>query len=177
MLIQFFSTNFSFIVALLYFSFYSVSLFLFFICLAPFLNVSNNLNYLSRLCRYDRFLYGLLICSIFSLVGVPPLCLFAPKFAGLMILWVNSAYFFFFFAFLLTILSFTVYIQIFDLLFSWNHQFNDSCIEMKYVQLIRSIPIIFDVYSKRMFILSFAFVTVFGFFWFKDFFFLISIFV
>ena len=109
--------NYSALLSTLYFANYSVTFILFFLTIHNLLNSNNNIYSISFLLKYSKQRLSTFILAFVSLLGIPPLNLFAPKFAASANAWVFGGGFFFVFVMLSIFLSFALYLQVFDILF------------------------------------------------------------
>ncbi len=170
------TANTSFILSLIYFMFYSISFVLLFFCVEKELKITTNLSLLSNILKYNVIKKKMFTLSILSLIGVPFLALFAPKFASLTIVWKHSNYIFFGYLLITTFISFAIYIQLFDLLFNKKNKSNIiiKILKNKTKEIKTNLNLRLNYQeTKKLIILTFGVLSFFLIF--KDIFFLITI--
>ena len=109
--------NLTFYFSVCYFIFYSSVIINFCIIFRAQLKTTTNIYALFPFLEYSKQKLYLFLISIFAALGVPPCSLFIPKFAGLTAVYYNSTWIVFIYTLLITFLSFTLYLQLFDGLF------------------------------------------------------------
>lgn len=119
MLISANAFNYSSILSILYFVNYSTTFILFFLAVNRYFKDTSNIFYIAYFLRYSKSGYLFFIIAFISFLGIPPLSLFAPKFAALSSIWLFGGVFVFVFAIGSVFLSFALYLQVFDILFKY----------------------------------------------------------
>lgn len=170
--------NFSAIISFCYFMAYALSFIVFFYTTNPFTRYSTNLHTINLLLKYNKTLYIFFVFNLVSFLGIPPFFLFAPKFAGLLNSWVYSNLIFFFTALTTVFLSFTLYLQLFDLLFVTNDSHLDvfALVKKATIAEARNMSLTKE-YCTHVVLVSLVLFTSVGFLLFKDFFVCISLFI
>ena len=169
--------NFSAILSFMYFTSYSITFILFFYIISKYTPYSTNLHQIINMLKYNKTRYYIFVVVLLAFLGIPPFLLFTAKFSSLVIFWNYSNFIFFFITLLVVFLSFALYVQLFDLLFKTNTRFNDNQNLITTLTTVELSSTFTDCSYKLHFaIISLTAVSVFGFFFFKDLFFCISIF-
>ena len=172
------SFNFSAVISFSYFIAYAISFIIFFYLTNPYTTYTTNLHAIGLLLKYNKALYTIFVLNLIAFLGVPPFFLFAPKFAGLLASWTFSNTVFFSTALVTVFLSFSLYLQLFDLLFATNETGLDAFTlyanaansENRSIKLTRN-------YNVLIVLITLVFLCSTGFLLFKDFFLCLSLFV
>lgn len=171
------TSNLNVILAFLYMFYYSLTFFLFFFLIFNEVQTNQNLNATALILNFSKNKKNLLVLTLMSFLGIPPLAIFAAKFSGLAGLWNQNQYLFFFLGLLSTFISFALYLQMFDMLFSKKiksvnvfklvkHSLNLYKLSEKKIKIYE--------YYYILFVLSFF--VLFGVLFFKDFIILLKLF-
>lgn len=164
------SFNYSVVLSLSYFINYAFIFLLFFFLIFDVLNLNNNVYFIVTYLKFSKRFYSFFILALISFLGVPPFSIFSSKFAALTNSWVFSNLFFFLFVLLTVFLSFALYLQIFDTMFSTTKNSNFCFTVLEFSGMFT--PNLF--YKKKNYILLknitiLGLFLLFGFIVFKDF--------
>lgn len=177
MLVSSANVNYSFAVSFLYFFNYAITFILFFFVLYRYLSIKSNLHYNITLLKYSKRVFYFYIAALLSFLGVPPFSSFAPKFAALTLSWAFGNLYFYLFLLITVFVSFALYLQVFDTVFKTKFNkticsFFDFELNSGFVTFTKTL----NYTSVKCLIIGF-FLILFGFFFFKDFFFLFTLYL
>lgn len=169
MLNTYYIVNYSFIISFLYFCSYIIVFFIFFFIINIYTNYSTNFFQIVELIKYSKNYYYIFVIIMLTFIGIPPLLIFTSKFAALTVSWFFNNFIFFLTTLFITFLSFTLYLNVFDLLFKTNIKLNYFFNILKEFNKNNRIERLFiQNYSKNIIIILLLFLSIFGFFFFKD---------
>lgn len=172
------SFNFSAVISFSYFVAYALSFIIFFYTTNPFTKYTTNLHAISLLLKYNKALYIIFVFNLIAFLGIPPFFLFAPKFTGLLSTWAFSNVLFFIIALATVFLSFSLYLQLFDLLFVTNETSLDvfNLVNKAANAEVSSLALV-GRYNVFIILITLVFISAVGFILFKDFFVCLSLFI
>lgn len=170
--------NYSIIISFLYFANYAFTFLLFFLIIFNIVGLNNNISFILSFLNYSKKIYLFFVLTLVAFLGIPPFALFAPKFLALVNIWVYSSWFFFCFTLLAVFLSFALYLQIFDTLFSFKRNTGFRIASFDLSGLF-SAGLFYSIKKynnfKNLTVLAFLILT--GFIYFKDLFLFLTMFI